>query len=261
MSETIGESRFWNELWTNYHVAPSIAFCRVPELEYASQLDVSGRVLDHCCGDGRFASLAWPGKTLTAGCDFDKGSIDLANQRKIYGRTDVADVSVNLPYEDGSFDLVFDNSALEHVKDVDAALREVARVLAPDGTFAFNVLNNRYFEWWPLDENSKKAYRDWQPFYHAWSLQEWRDHLAQARLKVVAVQGYFNTASAQALAQLDCEFSGHFISKRPSKLVQRYQKWPLIFKRYWRKRLENLTWETASDEGAGYFIKAVHANG
>ena len=58
--EKVGTSRFWSLLWTRSTLAPSVALCRVPELEYAATLDVTGRVLDHCCGDGMFASLAWP---------------------------------------------------------------------------------------------------------------------------------------------------------------------------------------------------------
>ncbi|MDX1990931.1 MAG: class I SAM-dependent methyltransferase [bacterium] len=261
MSETIGESRYWNALWEQYHVAPSIAFCRVPELEYAARLELKGRVLDHCCGDGRFAALAWPGQTMDAGCDIDPGSIEQARQRGIYKRVDVADVSVRLPYDDAAFDLVFDNSAIEHVKAVDSALAEVARVLAPGGTFAFNVLNHRYFEWWPLGESAKQSYRDWQPFYHAFSMDEWSKRLERVGLKVTSVEGYFDREAAQALATLDCEFSGYYIRKRPSRLVWTYQKLPFVVKNYWHNRLANLDWKTGADEGAGYFIKAERING
>ena len=59
MRETVGESRFWDLLWKQYSAAPSVVLCRVPEQEYASTLDVKGGVLDHCCRNGRFASLAW----------------------------------------------------------------------------------------------------------------------------------------------------------------------------------------------------------
>lgn len=255
--DTVGASRFWKDLWANYAAAPSIAFCRVPELEYAARLQRTGRMLDHCCGDGRFAALAWPGATIDAGCDIDAPSVQAAEQRRLYLRTDVCDVSAHLPYADGAFDLVFDNSAIEHVRDVDAALAEVARVLASGGRFAFNVLNHRYFEWWPLDEAARQGYREWQPFYHAWSLDEWRVHLERVGLKITSVEGYFDRAAAQMLALLDCEFSGHYLRKRPSRLVRWYFRFPRLAQAYWRRRLARLQWRTAPDEGAGYFIEAV----
>jgi SAM-dependent methyltransferase len=260
MNERIGESRFWEALWKEYRRVPSVAFCRVPELEYASQLNVSGRVLDHCCGDGRFAMLAWPGQILSAGCDLNPTAIARAGSRGQYARLDVCDVAQCLPYDEGSFDLVFDNSALEHVADLTSALAEVSRVLAPGGVFAFNVLNHRYFEWWPLDESAKTGYRNWQPFHHALTLDEWTQRLAAAGLKLASVEGYFNRQSARELARLDCEFSGVALAHRPSNLVRLYKQVPLLPEVYWKRRLASLTWKTEPDDGAGYFIRAVHAH-
>jgi SAM-dependent methyltransferase len=260
MPETIGQNRFWTSLWKQYKKSPSIAFCRVPELEYASTLDVSGRVLDHCCGDGRFAALAWPGKTLTAGCDIEPDAVEIARKRGNYGRLDVCDVSKKLPYEDGTFDLVFDNSAVEHVEHIDDLLREVARVLASDGEFAFNVLNHRYFEWWPMDETAKYAYQKWQPFYHAWSRETWDQHLAQVGLKITSVDDYLDQQAARDLAVLEYEFSGYYLTHRPSKLVWWYKRLPRLMQTYWKGRLSREKWQTAPDAGAGYFIKARHVH-
>lgn len=256
-SSTIGESRFWRPLWAQYAASPSIALCRVPELEYASTLPVAGAVLDHCCGDGRFAALAWPGQTLRAGCDISAASVEQAAQRNIYARLDVCDVSQRLPYDDGVFDLVFNNSALEHIADLDATLAEIARVLAPGGTLAFNVLNHRYFEWWPLGENDKTGYQQWQPFYHALTREEWTLRLAAAGLRLISVEGYFDRKAARVLARLDCAFSGRYLAQRPSALVAWYQRAPRLMRRYWLWQLASLRWKTGPDEGAGYFIKAV----
>ncbi len=259
MSERVGKSRFWDDLWTRYSKAPSIAFCRVPELEYAASLDVSRRVLDHSCGDGVFSSLAWPQKQLTAGCDIDAQAIERAKKSNIYQRVDVCDVSKHLPYEDASFDLVFNNSALEHVADVDAVLIEVARILAPGGSFVFNVLNHRYFTWWPLGEDAKQLYRDRQPFYHALSFEEWSDHLGRAGLVVASVKGYFDRQAARQLARLDYAFSSYYLAQQSSQLVQWYLKYPRLAIRVWKAWLSHYKWQTAPDTGAGYFVKVTHA--
>jgi SAM-dependent methyltransferase len=44
-----------------------------------------------------------------------------------------------IPEPDASFDLVFSNSALEHMEPLDPVLAEVARVLRPGGRFVFTV--------------------------------------------------------------------------------------------------------------------------
>lgn len=45
----------------------------------------------------------------------------------------------NLPFGDGAFDVVSMFNALDHVEDVDIAIREAVRVLAPGGTFLLIV--------------------------------------------------------------------------------------------------------------------------
>jgi 2-polyprenyl-6-hydroxyphenyl methylase/3-demethylubiquinone-9 3-methyltransferase len=46
-----------------------------------------------------------------------------------------------LPWQDASFDVVTCVDVLEHVRDLDEVLGEVARVLRPDGWFLFDTIN------------------------------------------------------------------------------------------------------------------------
>lgn len=256
MSDLIGDSRFWRPLWSSYHTTPSIALCRVPELEYASALSWSGHALDHCCGDGQFAALAWPQLRFAAGCDLAPAALASARPRNRHQRLDQADAGQSLPYADEEFDLVFNNSALEHIAELDACLREVARVTRRGGAFSFNVLNHRYFEWWPLDAEACAGYRAWQPFHHALSLKEWTTRLAAVGFSVESVQGYFDQSTARTLARLDFEFSGFYLKQRPSTLVAEYNSWTRRGKRRWQRELAAMCWRTEPEAGAGYFIRA-----
>ena len=257
MPDLIVNSRFWPELWRTYNDAPSIALCRVPEIEYASTISLTGTTLDHCCGDGLFAAIAWQQQEFTAGCDLNEWAINHARRHHRHARVDSCDAGRELPYDNDFFDLVFDNSALEHIPDLDKALSEIARVTKPGGTFAFNVLNHRYFEWWPGTEEDMAAYREWQPFFHAFSIDQWRRQLSAHGLKVSEFFGYFEEEASRVLALLDCEFSGVSLRNRPSGLVSDYRSWLGSHRRKWKKQIEQLPWRTAPDEGAGYFIKAV----
>ncbi|MFN2616027.1 MAG: class I SAM-dependent methyltransferase [Thermoleophilaceae bacterium] len=49
-----------------------------------------------------------------------------------------------LPFEDGSFDLVFGHAVLHHLPDLEAAFREFRRVLRPGGAVAFCGEPSRY---------------------------------------------------------------------------------------------------------------------
>jgi len=255
-NERISESRFWQGLVRTYAQSPSIALCRVPELEYASALSLDGVTLDHCCGDALFAQMAWPEAKFAAGCDLNEISLKDAARLSRHRQLDQCDAGKHLPYPDQHFDLVFDNSALEHIPDLHQSLHEISRVLKPGGTFAFNVLNHRYFEWWPMDREPMQAYREWQPFFHALTIEEWRMKLAAVGLEIEDLRGYFNEEAARTLALLDFEFSGYYIRRRPSRLVSDYQSFLGLERRKWRRRMGELSWRTDPDTGAGYFITA-----
>jgi ubiquinone/menaquinone biosynthesis C-methylase UbiE len=121
--ERISESRFWQSLLKTYVKSPSIALCRVPELEYASTLPLNGVTLDHCCGDGLFAQMGWATGKFTAGCDLNEMSLENARRVGKHERLDLCDAGKHLPYPDAHFDLVFNNSALEHIPDLQQSLR------------------------------------------------------------------------------------------------------------------------------------------
>lgn len=100
------------------------------------------RVLDVGCGEGQVSrrlALAKPGRRVV-GIDPTQRHIDVANARggEVDYRVGVVD---DLPFDDASFDAVVACLVFEHVDNLDAAIKEVSRVLVEGGTFLF-LLNH-----------------------------------------------------------------------------------------------------------------------
>jgi SAM-dependent methyltransferase len=124
----------------SHYNQPATALWRVFEVEVVlARLRGSGRGLDLGCGDGELAEvmLSKMGVRWT-GLDIDPDDAKLARARGVYESVHVAP-AWNIPEPDASFDLVFSNSVLEHVDNLDDVLAEVARVLKPGGRLVFTV--------------------------------------------------------------------------------------------------------------------------
>jgi SAM-dependent methyltransferase len=95
------------------------------------------RVLDIGAGEGQVARLAVSGGAeLVVGIDPTAAQVKEAARRgggPVYARSG-ADA---LPFPDACFDAAVACLVFEHIEAVDAAIGEVARVLAPGGRFAF----------------------------------------------------------------------------------------------------------------------------
>ncbi len=94
------------------------------------------RILDAGCGSGRnMVELARRG-TVT-GVELSPPSVEKARKR---GCGEVIEGSVlEMPFADGSFDLAVSLDVIEHLEDDLGALRELRRVVAPDGALLLTV--------------------------------------------------------------------------------------------------------------------------
>ena len=105
----------------------------------------AGDVLDLACGSGH-QTLAWRERGFrVTGLDFDRdlllaGRARLARAGAREAAWTQADATA-LPYRNASFDVVFNNSLLEHVPAWRAVLAETARVLRPGGVFVMYTTN------------------------------------------------------------------------------------------------------------------------
>ena len=95
------------------------------------------RVLDLGCGGGHVTFAAAPHVREVIAYDLSPEMLDVvarAGRDRGFGNvTTQQGVVERLPFADASFDIVLSRYSAHHWGDVDAALREAARVLKPDG--------------------------------------------------------------------------------------------------------------------------------
>lgn len=117
--------------------------------------------LDAGCGEGRFVrKLAARGATVV-GLDRTRLFVDTAFERRTGGQQFARGLAERLPFADNSFDLVVSYVMLVDIADFRAAIREMARVLAPGGWL---VVSNVSFmsagasTSWIRDEEGRRLY-------------------------------------------------------------------------------------------------------
>lgn len=105
-------------------------------------------ILDLGCGKGRFGRLLREAGARVVGLDGSREMIAGAR-----GLVRVLGSALRLPFADRTFDAVVAIEVFEHLPDVEAAIREIARALKPSGTAVI------------IDKNalSLSAQRPWLP--------------------------------------------------------------------------------------------------
>jgi SAM-dependent methyltransferase len=101
-----------------------------------AELAAARRVLDVGCGDGQVSRLAAASGAEVVGIDPTWNCVRVAAQRAGGPGFAMAGAAA-LPLADASFDAVVACLVFEHIREVDQAIGEVARVLRPGGRFCF----------------------------------------------------------------------------------------------------------------------------
>jgi SAM-dependent methyltransferase len=122
----------WHRFRSLFGGSTDLSVLRALEYEILGQTQLSGRILDF--GGGSNSNYRDLMQEWTAGCVYETANIDRA-----IGPTYLIAPGQPLPIENNSFDTVVTLNTLEHIFEVEKALRELLRVLKPDGKLVATV--------------------------------------------------------------------------------------------------------------------------
>ncbi len=137
---------------------------------------------------------------------FDYSKTELAQAKEKYGdkiNTKAGDI-YQLPFKDNEFDGMMMVRVTHHLKDLEAAMREFYRVLAPGGTFVIEVANKRtlpkMFRYWfkksdinPFDEKPSNQKDTNMINYHPKYVEKMFDKIGFKIDKVLSVSNFRST--------------------------------------------------------------------
>ncbi|MES2527223.1 MAG: bifunctional 2-polyprenyl-6-hydroxyphenol methylase/3-demethylubiquinol 3-O-methyltransferase UbiG [Bdellovibrionota bacterium] len=143
--ETLGER--WYEAWDD-PVALLRAESKIKHQWILERIEGKAEVLDVGCGAGFLANeFADKGFAVT-GVDLSGESLKVAQNYDKTGSVKYLEAdALHLPFPDQSFDVVTCMDFLEHVENPEKYIKEISRVLRPQGLFFFHTFNRNPISW------------------------------------------------------------------------------------------------------------------
>jgi len=148
-----------------------------------------GKILDLGCGEGEIAKKLFFNKGLSFvkiewGLDNDELMVGKAKKSGVYSQVILGDAR-KMEIKTGSIDLVFSNSVLEHIKEVDQVLAEVGRILKPGGRLIATMPSDKLGEYLGLGKLYAKMFNKKYSHYNLENKEGWEKRLKRVGLRLV----------------------------------------------------------------------------
>lgn len=111
----------------------------------SSVLKGGKKILDLGCGDGHFPQYIQGKFKEIHGAEIAEEAAHIAQRRSMFLCLCLMDINESLPYKDSAFDAVVCLDVIEHLFDPVSVLKEIYRLLQPEGQLVLTTPNIRYF--------------------------------------------------------------------------------------------------------------------
>ncbi len=142
-SSSTENQAYYDAFAANYDAGRDAGYHRLIDdqaAELVRRVGEGQRVLEVGCGTGLVLQRVARFAAQAKGVDVSPGMLEHARRRGL----DVVEGSATaLPFPDASFDVAYSFKVLAHIPDLDACLREMARVIRPGGFVVFDAYNRR----------------------------------------------------------------------------------------------------------------------
>jgi len=187
---------------------------------------VHGRILDFGCGDGFFSKLIIGKNIIKVGLDlFNNKQVEEAKKVRIYKRITLYD-GKTIPYPSNSFDTVISNCVLEHIPNLEFSLKEIYRVLKPEGNFLTSVMTDQWENNLFGSKIFEKKYSNYmlkiQVHNNLLSNKQWQIYFKKSGFKTQSIDGYLYKKSAFYLDLF------HYLSIGSLISYKLFNKWVLF---------------------------------
>lgn len=183
-----------------YYKYPAAAVWKAVELYKVSQLKIKDPVLDLCCCDGIFSSFLFKNK-IECGIDLSFNILPRAKKTNIYKHIINADAG-KLPFKNNFFSTIISICALEHVVNLSSALKEISRVLKPNGKLIFTVPSYNFKDYMFYSKlfrkfNKSAKAKEYEALldklldiHHCYSVEKWEEYLNKVNLTIETIEYY-----------------------------------------------------------------------
>jgi len=155
------------------------------------------RLVDIACGLGYLADIASERGLDAVGIDISSVALKKAKQECEHVGMLLLGDAERLPWHDHTFDYAVNLGSLEHFVDPTAAVREMRRVLKPDGRAALLLPNSHHIRAIYNVYRYGEIFPDLQDFERFGTRVEWERLLTENGLRILSVHKY-DTGMARA---------------------------------------------------------------
>lgn len=183
-------------------------------------------ILDLGCGEGIVAGAVFD-RNVDIGLDNELEMVEKAKLSGVYKKV-ILGSATKMPIKDKSIDLIFSNSVVEHIEDIDSVLSEIKRVLKKDGVTVLTLPSDKLSKyslfsrlnlyhlalWYGRRRNVKFNH------YNSHSINQWKILLEEKSLTLVDSYSYLSKVEAEKWDTLLITFYvASYISPRFAKWI------------------------------------------